>query len=178
MMQRIDSLRLEASLARHQVGPSVYNHELRAVGQAIEAQGFSTFELKVQAGRYVVSGAPERPATWMAALRYWRRRGRTLSYAVNEIKLLEKKGRSRRKANGRLPDFYNVSSILRTVGAYLDVKSARLLEIQKRALTLTLMYQPIGGHLLVEDRTIASFYKLFTDLHGRRSRPDQLTKYT
>jgi hypothetical protein len=155
------------------VKTSVYNHELRAVGQAIEAQGISTFELKVQGGRYVVRGAPDKPATWMAALRHWRRRQRTTSYAVKEINLLEKKGRARRAGNGRMPDFYNVSSILRTVGAYLDVKNARLLEIQKRPLTLTVMYQSIGGHPRVEDRTIVSFYKVFTELHARRSRFNQ-----
>ena len=158
---------------------SFYNHELRAIGQALEAQGISTFELKAQVGRYVVSGAPEKPESLIAALRQWRtngwRRGpRTVTYTAQDITTLEKKGQAGRAANGHLPEFYNVSNILRTVGAYLDVKNAHLLEIQKRPLTLTLLYQSMGGHPLVEDRTIASFYKLFTDLHARRSRPPRL----
>ena len=156
------------------MGISLYNHELRAVGQAIEAQGISTFELKAQPGRYVVSGTPEKPPTLMAALRNWRRGPRVLIYTAQDINVLDKKGQARRAANGQLPDFYNVSNVLRTVGAYLDVKNARLLEIQKRPLTLTLMYQTTGGHPLVEDRTIASFYKIFTELHARRSRPTKL----
>jgi hypothetical protein len=153
------------------VATSPYNHDLRAVGQALEAQGISTFELKAQGGHYVVSGTPEKPPTLMAALRHWRRGPRVLIYTAQDIVVLEKKGQGRRAANGQLPDFYNVSNVLRTVGAYLDVKNARLLEIQKRPLTLTLMYQGTGGHPIVEDRTIASFYKIFTQMHGRRSRP-------
>ena len=158
---------------------SSYNHELRTIGQALETQGISTFELKAQEGRYVVSGAPERPQSLVAALRHWRRnswqRGpRTVTYTALDVHTLEKKGQARRAANGQLPDFYNVSNILRTVGAYLDVKNASLLEIQKRPLTLTLMYRAKGGHPFVEDRTIASFYKTFIELHGRRSRPAKL----
>lgn len=158
---------------------SSYNHELRAIGQALETQGISTFELKAQEGRYVVSGAPEKPESLVAALRQWRRnswqRGpRTVTYTSLDVHTLEKKGQARRAANGQLPDFYNVSNILRTVAAYLDVKNARLLEIQKRPLTLTLMYQAKGGHPFVEDRTIASFYQTFIELHGRRSRPAKL----
>jgi len=158
---------------------SFYNHELRAIGQALEAQGISTFDVKVQVGRYVVRGAPEKPESLLAALRHWRRntwqgRPRTVTYAAQDITTLEKKGQARRASNGQLPDFYNVSNILRTVGAYLDVKNARLLEIQKGPLTLTLMYQTTGGHPFVEDRTIASFYNTFTELHARRSRPGKL----
>ena len=158
---------------------SFYNHELRAIGQALEAQGISTFELKAHVGRYEVSGAPEKPESLIAALRDWRRNGwrrgpRTVTYTARDIDILEKKGQARRAANGQLPDFYNVSNILRTVGAYLDVKNARLLEIQKRPLTLTLMYQTMGGRPFVEDRTIASFYKTFIELHSRRARPTTL----
>ena len=158
---------------------SFYNHELRAIGQALEAQGISTFDLKAQVGRYVASGAPEKPESLVVALRHWRRnswrRGpREVTYTAEDINTLEKEGQARRAANGQLPDFYNVSNILRTVGAYLDVKNARLLEMQKRPLTLTLMYQTTGGHPFIEDRTIASFYRTFTELHGRRSRPTKL----
>jgi hypothetical protein len=165
---------MKALSTRYEVATSPYNHDLRAVGQALEAQGISTFELKAQGGHYVVSGTPEKPPTLIGALRHWRRRPLVLTYSAQDIVILEKKGQGRRTATGRLPDFYNVSNVLRTVGAYLDGKNARLLEIQIRPLTLTLMYQATGGHPLVEDRTIASFYKIFTEMHGRRSGPTTL----
>ena len=69
-----------------------------------------------------------------------------------------------------LPDFYNVSNMLRTLGAYLEAKNARLLEIQKRPMTVTILYQNESGHPDVEDRTIASFYNFFIEQYGKRAR--------
>jgi hypothetical protein len=157
------------------VATSVYNRELRAVGQALEARGISTFELKSRLGQYLVSGKPDKPQSVMEALRQlrnnnWRLIERTMTFTLQDINELEMKGKSRRKAAGRLPDFYNVSNILRTVGAYLDGINARLVEIQKRPLTLTLLYQTSGGYPEMEDRTIVSFYETFIDLHGQRAR--------
>lgn len=158
---------------------SAYNRELRAIGQALEARGISTFELKTRLGQYVVSGKPDKPVSLMDALRQlrnnnWRRSERTITFTAQHINDLEIKGKARRRAAGRLPDFYNVSNILRTVGAYLDGKSARLVEIQKRPLTLTLLYQKSGGYPEVEDRTIVSFYETFIELHGKRARSNKL----
>jgi hypothetical protein len=151
-----------------------YNQELRVIGQALESEGISTFELRTDSERYRVSGAPEKSKSVMALLRQWRngkRRNepRTMTYTTQDIFLLEQKGRAQRATAGQLPDFYNVSNVLRTVGTYLDAKNARLIELQKRPLTLTLLYQAPGDNLRVEDRSIASFYKAFIDLHGKRS---------
>ena len=47
-------------------GKPQYDQELRAIGQALEAQGISVFEMKNQLGRYIVNGTPEfipEPAT-------------------------------------------------------------------------------------------------------------------
>ncbi len=158
---------------------SAYNHELRAVGQALEARVISTFELKTRPGHYVVSGKPDRPPSLTAALRqlhnnHWRRGEHTITFTREDIKQLEIKGKARRAGGGRLPDFYNVSNILRTIGAYLDVKNARLVEIQKRTLTLTLLYQTSNGNPEVEDRPIVSFYETFIELHGKRARSTDL----
>jgi hypothetical protein len=161
------------------VETSAYNRELRAVGQALEARGISTFELKTRLGQYVVSGKPDKPESLVDALRKlrnnnWRRGERTITFTPQDINELEIKGKARRKAAGRLPDFYNVSNILRTLGAYLDGKNARLVEIQKRPLTLTLLYQTSRGFPEVEDRTIVSFYETFIELHGKRARSNRL----
>jgi hypothetical protein len=154
---------------------SSYDQQLRAIGQALEAQNISSFELKTQLGRYVVSGAPEKAASLLDVLRQWRNRNwqrgpRTVTFTPHDIDGWESRGQARRAKPDQLPEFYSVSNILRTVGAYLDAKGARLIEIQKRPLTLTLLYQVADGHPQVEDRTIASFYKTFVDLHGKRSR--------
>jgi len=152
-----------------------YHQQLRVVGQALEAQEISVFELKYEMGRYVVHGSPDKPTSLVGRLRQWRNQGwksasRTISYDAQDIEGLECLGRARRVKSNGLPDFYNLSNMLRTLGAYLEAKNAELLEIQKRPMTVTLLYQNDGGHPHVEDRTIASFYELFIGQHGKRSR--------
>jgi hypothetical protein len=152
-----------------------YHHDLRVIGQSLEAQSINVFELKCEMGRYLVNGTPEKPTSLMGRLRQWRSHGRkndarTMSYGAQEIEGLENLGRTRRSKPGGLPDFYNLSNLLRTVGGYLEAKNAELLRIQKQLLTVTLLYQNDGGHPHVEDRTIASFYEIFIGEHGKRAR--------
>jgi hypothetical protein len=52
----------------------------------------------------------------------------------------------------------------------LDSQGAELLEIQKRSLSVTLLYRNKHGHPDFEERNIASFYNLFLDLHGKREK--------
>ena len=152
-----------------------YDHHLRVIGQSLEARTINVFELQCQTGRYVVSGTPDKPTSFGAAFRQWRNFGlksgpAIMTYTAQDLEQLERVGRARRVRPDGLPDFYNVSNMLRTVGAYLEVKNARLLEIQKRPMTVTILYQNETGHPNVEDRTIASFYNFFIELYGKRAR--------
>lgn len=152
-----------------------YDKDLRAIGQALEGRKITGFELKNQAGRYVVHGAGDQPSSVLASLRRWLRGGKTdpsgsISYTAQDIERIEQEGIKRRVRAGRLPDFYSLSNTLRTLGAYLDSKDAELLELHIRPLTVTLLYQNSDGHPQMEDRTIASFFNVFTEMHGKRSR--------
>ena len=152
-----------------------YDQELRAIGQALEAQGISVFEMKRDSDGYVITGAPEKPNSLIDAFRQFRKHGwntgpLTLNLGRQEILRLEWRGCSRRRNPDALPDFYSVSNLLRTIGAHLDRKNAELLGLEKRPLSLTLLYQTGDGHPHVEDRTIASFYDTFIDQYGRRGR--------
>jgi len=152
-----------------------YDQDLRAIGQALEIRGITVFEIKNQPGRYVVRGTPDKPSSVIASMRRWVRGGNsdasgTINYSAQEIEEIERQGKKKRVKSGRLPDFYNLSSTLRTLGAYLKSKDAQLLELHKRPLTVTLLYQNNNGHPQMEDRTIASFFNVFIETHGRRSR--------
>jgi hypothetical protein len=157
-------------------GRKSYTQHLRVIGQSLETRRINIFELKTDADRYVVRGDPEKDPSLRARLRDWteRIRGQTLgssvSYALSDLELLERQGRAQRNKSNRLPDFYSLSNTLRTVGSYLDQKNAELLEIHKRPLSLTLLYQDQKGHPNVEERSIASFYNLFLDLYGKRGK--------
>ena len=153
-----------------------YDHQLRAIGQSLEAQRINIFELKCRGEHFAVNGKPEKETSLLAALRGWQKRMRSeglstsLTFASHDIENLDRLGRTRRAHNNRLPDFYSLSNTLRTLGFYLDLQGAELLEIQKRSLSVTLLYRNKHGHPDFEERSIASFYKLFLDLHGKRGK--------
>jgi hypothetical protein len=63
---------------------------------------------------------------------------------------------------------------LRTIGAYLDSREVELLELQKRRISITLLYRDKAGHEREEDRAISSFYRLFLELYGKRTPPTSL----
>ncbi len=151
-----------------------YDQQLRNIGQSLESQRINAFELKYQDKCYVVKGDPEQEVSLLATLRQWQKRLRregmisSLSYAPQDLEQLEGQGRKRRIRPNRLPDFYALPNVLRTLGAYLEEKGAELIELHKSPLTLMLLYRNREGHPAVEERSIASFYDFFLKLHGRR----------
>jgi hypothetical protein len=153
-----------------------YDQRLRVIGQALETKRISVFELKNHGERYVIHGAPGKESSLIAKFCDWteRIRGRSPgsfhSYTLADLESLEREGKLRRAKPNRLPDFYSLSNTLRTVGSYLERKGGELLEIHKRPLSLTILYEKQDGHPNFEERTIASFYNLFMDLYGRRGR--------
>ena len=154
---------------------NTYDQHLRAIGQSLDTKRINIFELKSESERYVVRGVPEKHANLLAKLRDWRNRMQggshqtSLNYGTSEIERLDMEGRSKRAKPDRLPDFYSLANTLRTVGSYLDSKNAELLELHKSPLSITLLYQNENGHPNMEERSIASFYNLFVDLHGKRN---------
>jgi hypothetical protein len=153
-----------------------YDQQLRVIGQSLEARRINVFELKQFGDHYEVRGEPEKEASLMAQLRDWAGRMRDHSltssrtFLSSDLDLLERQGRLRRSSSHRLPDFYSLSNTLRTVGSYLDRQEAKLLEVHKRQLSVTILYHNKNGHPDFEERTIASFYDLFVDLYGMRGR--------
>ena len=150
-----------------------YEQDLRAIGQALETRGITVFEIKRQPSYYAVRGTADNSSSIIAGIRRWLRGNETdvsgtIHYTAQEIEAIERQGQKKRSKSGRLPDFYNLSNTLRTLGAYLRSKDAQLLELHKTPLTVTLLYQNNHGHPHMEDRTIASFFDLFVEMHGRR----------
>jgi hypothetical protein len=154
-----------------------YDQQLRNIGQSLEAQRIIVFELTHQGERFIVKGEPEKEISLLAALRNWQKRRRSeglntsLSFTGQDIDQLDRQGRANRSQANRLPDFYSLSNTLRTVGSYLDLKGAQLLEIHKRQLSVTILSQNKQGHPEYEERTIVSFYDLFVRMHERRGKP-------
>lgn len=155
---------------------NTYDQQLRTIGQSLEAQRISQFELRRQGERFVVSGEPEKERSLLATLRNWQKQARreglnaSLNFSSADIEELDRQGRAQRSQANRLPDFHRLPNALRTVGSYLDQKGARLVELHKHQLSIAILSQNQAGHPEFEERSIASFYDLFVRLHGRRGK--------
>jgi hypothetical protein len=151
-----------------------YDQQLRNIGQSLEAQRITEFELSQQGERFVVKGEPEKENSLLATLRNWQKRRRSegldnsLTFTVQDIEQLDRQGRANRSQPNRLPDLHSLPNTLRTVGSYLDAKNAELVEIRKREFSVTILSRDKNGHPQYEERTVASFYDLFLKLHQRR----------
>jgi hypothetical protein len=151
-----------------------YDEDLRAIGQALEARDISVFELKRLADNYIIQGVPDQTGSLPSKVRQWLRRLRSgsttqsLALGLADVERLSQAGRAKRSNPERLPNFQSVSNILRTIGAYLDSREVELLELQKRRISITLLYRDKAGQQREEDRSISSFYRLFLELCGKR----------
>ena len=159
-------------------GKTNYHQQLRSVGQSLEAQRISVFELTCRGDQIVVKGQPEKETSLLAALRNWQKQrrsdglGSSLTFTPQDIAQIERQGRANRSKGNRLPDFHSLANTLRTVGSYLDSRGAQLMEIHKRQLSLTILSRNQAGHPEFEERTVASFHDFFLRLYDRRGKPN------
>ena len=158
-------------------GRTPYDKQLRTIGQSLEAQRISMFELSRQGERFIIKGEPEKELSLLATLRNWQKRVRSegvqnsLTFTDQDIEEIEHQGRAKRSKPNQLPDFHRLPNVMRTVGSYLDLKKAVLIELHQRQLSITILSRNENGHPELEERTTASFYDLFVRLHARRTKP-------
>lgn len=150
-----------------------YDQILRALGQALEERNVHSFDLTASGDAYVLRGAQERKRGILKSLLgRWKGGdlGRTsdLTYTSRDIERLQRAGKARRGKSRSLPDFHSLSNVLRTVGAYIDLKKGHLLQLRMRDLTLTILYRTSQGQPEIEERDIGSFYELSMQMYGKR----------
>jgi len=109
-----------------------YAEELRAVGQALEAQGrFVSVEIEAQGSGYWVRAevdeSEEAEESFGSILKRTFRslvqsdsRTIELRYSAEEIQKLVQDGQARRRGTNAAPDFFSLSQTLRMAGAYID----------------------------------------------------------
>jgi hypothetical protein len=155
-----------------------YNEELRSIGQALEAAGVTDCELyNVPTGYFIKDLRVNRSSFYSGILRWVGRKAHekfaTYGFEFEEIEQLSLKGRARRSEPGQLTQFRTLSNILRTIGAYLDLLQAELIELHKRPISITLAYRDRTGQEYREERPISSFYEFFRELFEKRGQPEQ-----
>ena len=151
-----------------------YGEDFRSIGQALEAKNVRSFELKRVGDWYILQGVPPAEGSLRSKLHKFKMRFRSgsdvesLIMAMSEVEELSRKGKARRFRAGRMPDFGKLSNALRTIGLYLEIQQAKLIELQVRPLTITLSYKDSDGQQQIEDRTIRSFHSLSLELCEKR----------
>ena len=169
--------------------PGTHAQILRVIGQALNKLHVETFELKIQGNKYFLRAESKKPLLKKSRIQnglkgqlwpLWRRfqcpyKAKRpsvvfeLHYTPQDINDLESKGRARRQDPKGMPETYSLSEILRVVGAYVDLKGARLLEVSKQGQWVTIRYQTAQDRTHMEKVEISSFYAIFVRMYLRRS---------
>jgi hypothetical protein len=157
---------------------SAYAQALRAIGQAMDVWHFEDFDVESYENSFFVRGIvrsaqPQKSSLLQAMFRKSRDRDARfieLRYTPDDVQRLEQEGQSRRRDANGMPDFYNVSQILRTVGAYVDSKRTRMRKLYKRGMKLTVEYETAEGLPNIEEHTVSSFYNFFVHMYLHRQR--------
>jgi hypothetical protein len=148
-----------------------YAQPLRAIGQALEILKMESFELEPDGDDFVVRGkvtarggdadvqsaesqnlrfngegeqnleAPDvEPEATPAIVNQL-----DLCYTLKDVDRLEQKGQARRGEAPAAAQTPGLSHLLRTIGAYLEEKPARLVKIVKDGESVTVVYETLSG---------------------------------
>lgn len=84
-----------------------------------------------------------------------------------DIERLEGEGRSRRQNPNRTPDIHSVSQMLRVVGALVDHKNGRLLNVTKEDQKVAFEYELADGKRVSEELGVPALYDLWVRIYRR-----------
>jgi len=154
-----------------------YSHTLRAIGQSLEAQNIEAFELIVGENDFVVRGRTAAPAPKTGPLAGWlgSRKVKSealveLRYNADDLQRLQQRGEERRQHPGQTPDYFMLSQILRTVGAYIDRTDFTFRRLRRAGPRLELDFEELHGQIRTEEHLVPSFHNYFLQMYMRRSK--------
>jgi hypothetical protein len=91
-----------------------------------------------------------------------------LRYTSADIDRLDREGRARRMNPQRIADPGSLSQLLRTIGAYINRKPARLVKISQEGTSAIVDYQTFFGSRNREVLTAADLYDFWFEMYMRR----------
>jgi hypothetical protein len=177
-----------------QLHKTSYARELRALGQALEAQGVFDLDLELKGGLYVVRGkvtaADYAQASFSgfmkdfisgigSALSGGPRRSNyeiDLSYQPEDIEKLDAKGRAHRRDAEKNPDPYGLAQKLRGIGSFLDYRhpDTTLTGISVENQWVTVRYRTAEGNIEQAKQDVAYFYNYWVKMYLRRTQRQNL----
>ena len=96
-----------------------------------------------------------------------------LHYTAKDMDRLEQQGKAKRQNVAGVPDVASLSQLLRTIGAYVEQKKARLVRIARDGDSLEIEYYTVGGERRAETVSAASLYEFWAQLYLQRSQGDE-----
>ena len=163
-----------------------FARQLRALGQALERFSFSTFDLELRSGTFLVTGTAISTVNFKFSFSRFVRellRGCSatpmlacdgsqvdLRFSPEEIERFDMRGKVRRQDASKMPDPYSLSQILRGAGSYLDNRDAtELMGISLKGKWVTVSYQTAEGRLEQAQQDLEYFYDYWVKMYLRRS---------
>jgi hypothetical protein len=147
---------------------SSYSYILRAIGQSLEEKRIVDFDLIVVDRNYIVRCRRRSKPVRSKVRNWWQGLwinepdvGPSISYSPVDIEWLNYNGEGKRQIPDREPDYGNLAQMLRTVGAYIDLRRMRLLELRRRGDQLRLRLEESDGGERVEEHRVVSFHHYF-----------------
>ncbi len=136
-----------------------YAQALRVIGQSLEELHLTAFNIKSERKGYVIQGYGEayEPVEFR--------------YTAAEIERLDREGRLRRTDPSKMPDFRNMSQLLRAAGDYLEHKDRRLLGISKQSGAIpsfTIQYETARHHHKDDKHLASDLYDLCLRMYKQR----------
>jgi hypothetical protein len=158
-----------------------YSKALRVIGCALEELGVEDFELTHEGVTHVVrihsQKRKKQPRTRLRLLQkilpYSHSSARPsaareLIYTPGDIERFERNGQLKRQNAGN-PDPHSLPQALRAIGAYLDSKDARLLQLSRQGTLTSICYETAPDGRQTERFTPSSLYSLFVRRYVKRS---------
>lgn len=164
-----------------------YARDLRALGCALASLGVKAFELRRDGANYVVRVTSQKNTRKRfkdiletAALRVLgffslNRRANTapeLVYTPDHLVRLDRHERQKRNG-GHKPDPHSLPQALRAIGAYVEQKHGRLVEIRRVETVITVTYETPQAGCVTEEFTPPSLYSLFVRRYFKRNERDR-----
>ena len=141
-----------------------YARALRCIGQALQSQNTEVFELKTGADTFVVQyGDPNPPHTEIVELQF----------SLDNIKILEREGETRRRQAKAEFRFDTVPEILRAVGEYVDNQRGQLRRLSNCCLSdgnLEVEYETRAGEIRSETLPMSFIREAAVRMYKRRTR--------
>ena len=165
------------------ISRDLYASDFRVIGYNLEAKGIEDFELESEGANYLVLGRttvgqPSQEGFVRGLRTLWEKlqnqgpkpatEPEKMVYTPDSINGLRKEAQDKRREVGAMPTTHNMSQVLRAVGAFLDLKEARLLRVSKKGPWVTLQYEVGQGQRVVEEFTVPTLYDFCVRMYLKR----------